>query len=155
MNAALSLAPLLRNSVGFDRFSGLFESVLNTDKGADRYPPYNIEKLDENSYLITLAVAGFQRENLSVTVQNDLLTVKGKLESKDRGDVEYLHRGIAAQSFERSFHLAEYMQVTSANLHNGLLSIKLTREIPEEARARRIPIRTGDEDSPKAVKTQS
>lgn len=139
MNAR-SLTPLLRNSVGFDRFSELFESALGSDESAHSYPRYDIEKHGEDDYLITMAVAGFQRENLSIELQNDQLTIHGRLEDKARDGVEYLHRGIAAQTFERSFRLAEHMQVTGANIRDGLLRIHLTREVPEEDRPRRIPI---------------
>lgn len=144
MNTALSLTPLLRHTVGFDRFNDLFQSVLNGDETAVNYPPYNIEKRGEDAYTITMAVAGFREKDLNIVVQNDQLTVSGRMEEKDDDGVEYLHRGIAGRAFERTFRLADHMRVKGAEMRDGLLRINLVREIPEEARPRTIPISGGN-----------
>ncbi len=140
MNTTLSLTPLLRHTVGFDRFNDLFQSVLNGDESAVNYPPYNIEKRGEDDYTITMAVAGFREKDLNIVVQNDQLTVSGRIEEKEEDNVEYLHRGIAGRAFERTFRLADHMKVNGAEMRDGLLRIRLVREIPEEAKPRMIPI---------------
>ncbi len=136
----------MRQSVGFDRFNDLFESLLSdgADKHFEAYPPYNIEKRSEDEYRITLAVAGFGESDLDIMVENDRLTVSGKQETReeDQGKT-YLHRGIAARSFERVFRLADHIRVESANLSDGLLTVDLVREIPEEKKPRMIPIKNG------------
>lgn len=147
MNTAHTLTPLLRNSIGFDRFGEVFESILNSDTLADGYPPYDIEKRGEDEYAISMAVAGFQREDLSIEVHNNQLTIKGRLEDRERDGVEYLHRGIATRAFEHSFRLAEFMRITGADISNGLLTVRLVRELPEEQKPRRIPIRALHADS--------
>jgi molecular chaperone IbpA len=144
--ATLSLTPLLRQSVGFDRFNDLFESALRSDDSASTYPPYNIEKRGEDDYTILMAVPGFSEQDLSIVVQNSQLIVSGRLGDKQEEGVEYLHRGIITRAFERTFRLADHMQVTSAEFSDGLLRIALVREIPEEAKPRMIPIK---EASPK------
>lgn len=143
MNTTLSLNPLLRHTVGFDRFNDLFQSVLNGDESASTYPPYNIEKRGEDDYTITMAVAGFREKDLNIVVQNDQLTVMGRIEDKEDGEVEYLHRGIAGRAFERTFRLADHMKVKGAEMKDGLLRIQLVREVPEEAKPRMIPINGG------------
>jgi len=142
MNAtALTLTPLLRQSVGFDRFNDLFESALRSDESVGTYPPYNIEKRKENDYTISIAVLGFRENDLNITVQNEQLTVSGRISTKEEEDIEYLHRGIATRTFERTFRLADHMQVTGAEIKDGLLRITLVREIPETAKPRIIPIK--------------
>ena len=132
------LSPLFRTSVGFDRLNNLFDAALHIDE-APSYPPYNIEKLDEDRYSITMAVAGFGEADVEVLVKDNTLTVNGKI-----GDAEeaksYLYRGIAGRAFNRSFQIADHIKVTGAELDNGLLHIELIREIPEEMRPRRIAI---------------
>ena len=132
------LSPLFRTSVGFDRLNNLFDAALHIDE-APSYPPYNIEKLDEDRYSITMAVAGFSEADVEVLVKDNTLTVNGKI-----GDAEeaksYLYRGIAGRAFNRSFQIADHIKVTGAELDNGLLHIELIREIPEEMRPRRIAI---------------
>ena len=132
------LSPLFRTSVGFDRLNNLFDAALHIDE-APSYPPYNIEKLDEDRYSITTAVAGFSEADVEVLVKDNTLTVTGKI-----GDAEeaksYLYRGIAGRAFNRSFQIADHIKVTGAELDNGLLHIELVREIPEEMRPRRIAI---------------
>lgn len=141
MQTALSLSPLFRNSVGFDRFSDLFESISQSEENYS-YPPYNIERRSEDNYAITLAVPGFNESDINITVQNDRITVTGRIENKENSnnDIQFLHRGIINRAFERSFHLVDYMKVGTAELKDGLLRINLKREIPEEAKPRTIPI---------------
>jgi len=139
--ATLSLTPLLRQSVGFDRFNDLFESALRSDESVSTYPPYNIEKRGEDDYTITMAVVGFRENDLNIMVQDDQLMVSGRIDDKEEDGAEFLHRGITIRAFERMFRLADHMQVTGAEIKDGLLCIGLVREIPEEAKPRMIPIK--------------
>ncbi len=142
-NVMTLTTPLLRQTVGFDRFNDLFESLLSDKPSGsfDNYPPYNIEKLDEHQYRITMAVAGFSMDDLSITLENGELTVNGsKEEITEESDAEFLHRGIATRSFSRTFRLADNIQVHGADLDHGLLQIALERVIPEEKKPRTIPI---------------
>lgn len=142
MSSLISFTPLMRQSVGFDRFNDLFESLLN--QGEDRfdsYPPYNIEKQGESGYRITLAVAGFSEADLDITVKEDTLSISGKIQSAENTEAkQYLHRGIAARAFERTFRLADHIRVEDASLKDGLLNVSLVREVPEEKKPRMIPI---------------
>ena len=131
------LSPLFRSSIGFDRLSRLIEASQATE--AVTYPPYNIEKLGENAYRVTLAVAGFGEGDVDITVQDNALTVKGKAQPEPEG-TQYLHRGIAGRAFERRFQLAEHVEVEGARLLNGLLHIELVRRIPETLKPRKIEI---------------
>lgn len=135
----LSLTPLFRSTVGFDRFNDLFESLTQSDDGSNGYPPYNIEKHGEDRYGITMAVAGFTEKDLNITFERDRITVSGRKEERNDG-VEYLYHGIASRAFERTFRLADHMKVTGAELKDGLLRIELVREIPEEQKPRMIQI---------------
>ena len=135
------LSPLFRSSVGFDRWSNLFDTALRAGNNSVGYPPYNIEKLDDDSYRITVALAGFGEDDIEITAQENLLVVSGKLE--DSEDTGYLHRGIAGRPFERRLNLAEYVTVADASLANGMLVIDLVREVPEAMKPRRIEIHTG------------
>ncbi|SEI99626.1 molecular chaperone IbpA [Azotobacter beijerinckii] len=145
--ATFPMAPLFRQSVGFDRFSDLFEAALRNDS-ASTYPPYNIEKHGESNYRIVIAMAGFEEADLDLQVNRSVLTVAGGRRepenSEDASAVTYLHRGIAQRGFKLSFNLADHIEVRSANLSNGLLSIELERVVPEEAKPRRIEIKQGD-----------
>jgi molecular chaperone IbpA len=141
MTTALSLTPLFRNTVGFDRFNDLFQSLLQADEGANGYPPYNIEKHGEDRYGITMAVAGFTEKDLNITLQSDRVTVSGRIEDRNDENAEYLYRGIAARPFERTFRLADHMKVTGAEMKDGLLRIELVREVPEEQKPRTIQIK--------------
>ncbi len=134
----IDLTPLYRNSIGFDRLASLLDSALRTDSVAPGYPPYNIEMLGENRYAITLAVAGFEQGELELMVEKGVLTVRGKKAKEE--ERKYLHQGIANRAFERKFNLADYVQVTGADLHNGLLTISLVKEIPEAMKPRTIAI---------------
>jgi molecular chaperone IbpA len=134
------LAPLYRSTVGFDR---LF-SMLDGFEAAPGYPPYNIERTGENDYRITVAVAGFGENELSIESKENTLTIKGEKQVKQDNTAEVLHQGIAARAFERLFQLADYVQVKGANLENGLLHVDLVREIPEAKKPRQIAIGNGN-----------
>lgn len=142
MSNLATFTPLLRQSVGFDRFNDLFESLVDgRSEQFDAYPPFNIEKIGEDAYRITLAVAGFSESDLNIVVEGDRLTVSAvKAEEEQESDRQYLHRGIAARAFERTFRLADHIKVEDANLDHGLLVVSLVREIPEEKKPRMIPI---------------
>ncbi|MCC7305073.1 MAG: Hsp20 family protein [Alphaproteobacteria bacterium] len=142
MTNLVSFSPLMRHTVGFDRFNDLFESLMNTgEERFDNYPPYNIEKTAEDRYRITLAVAGFGDNDIDITVQDDTLKISGRIEQKtEDSGTHYLHRGIAARAFERSFRLADHIQVEEAGLKDGLLTVSLKREVPEEKKPRMIPV---------------
>lgn len=131
-------APLYRATVGFDQIADLMDRVLATDTNQTTYPPYNIEKLDDDSYRISIAVAGFAEDDLNVEVRENALIVAAKKAEDD--DKAYLHRGIATRAFERRFHLADHVVVTGASHENGMLNIDLTREVPEALKPRRIEI---------------
>lgn len=134
--------PLLRQTVGFDRLNDMFESLMrDATEGFDTYPPYNIEKSGEDEYRIVMAVAGFDMSDLEIVLHDGVLTVSGNNQGKEEdGKVQILHRGIASRSFERTFQLADYIQVTGASMKDGLLTINLVREIPEEKKPRSIQI---------------
>lgn len=139
MSTTFSLAPLFRHSVGFDRFNDLFESALRNESGSG-YPPYNVEKHGDDQYRIVIAAAGFQEEDLELQVERGVLTVAGGKREKSDESVTYLHHGIAQRAFKLSFRLADHIEVKAAGLQNGLLNIDLVRIVPEEAKAKRIPI---------------
>ena len=134
------MPPLFRNSVGFDRTARLLDGIA--DDQAPTYPPYNIEKVDKDSYRIRMAVAGFAEADLDVQVKDNQLTVSGNVEKngKDTTEKQYLHRGIAGRTFECRFNLADHIEVAGANLVNGLLHIDLVREVPEAMKPRTIAI---------------
>ena len=133
-------SPLFRSTVGFDRMMNMLESAPNVAE-ATGYPPYNIEKLDEDSYQITMAVAGFSEDDIDIESREDVLFVSGKVKETETGS-HYLHRGIARRSFKRSFELADHVKVTGASLENGLLHVDLKREIPEEKKPRKIVVQS-------------
>ena len=132
------LSPLFRTSVGFDRLNHLFDAALRVDEGAS-FPPYNIEKLDEDSYRISIAIAGYGEEDVEVLVKDNTLSVTGKIGDGEKRP-SYLYRGIAGRAFARRFQIADHIKVTDVKLANGLLHIDLVRELPEEMRPRRIAI---------------
>ena len=135
-------SPLFRSTVGFDRLAAMLDATARLDEQAYSYPPYNIEKLGDDSYRITMAVAGFGPENLEIVAKDRSLTVSGK-SAQEKGGVEYLHRGLAGRAFERRFELADHVQVKGAALNNGLLHIDLVREVPEAMKPRSIAITAG------------
>lgn len=132
-------SPLYRTSVGFDRLASLMSSATRQDQG-NGYPPYNIRTLGEDHYRITMAVAGFSKEEINITTEQNRLVVAGNRAEEAEEQGEYLHRGIATRSFERRFNLADHVKVTGAALENGLLHIDLEREIPEAMKPRTIEI---------------
>ena len=137
------LAPLYRSTVGFDRLFSLLDQVAGVD-GAPSYPPYNIERTGENEYRVTVAVAGFGENELSIESKENTLTIKGAKQAKEEQNGETLYQGIAARAFERVFQLADYVVVKNAALENGLLHVDLVREIPEAKKPRQIPIGNGN-----------
>lgn len=143
MMNTIDLTPLYRNSVGFDRLASLIDNALSTDTKATVYPPYNIEVLGENEYTISLAVAGFSQDELDIQVEKGVLSVSGNKHNMQE-ERKYLHQGIPHQSFERKFNLADYVEVTGADLSNGLLNIKLVKEIPETMKPKKISINQVD-----------
>jgi molecular chaperone IbpA len=133
------LSPLFRSSVGFDRLARLMDTALRTEDNAPTYPPYNIERTGEDTYRITMAVAGFSESEVEIVQQENALTVTGK-QAKEETQKNFLYRGIAARPFERRFELAEYIRVGGASLENGLLHVELVREVPEAVKPRSIKI---------------
>jgi molecular chaperone IbpA len=133
----LDLNPLSRSTIGFDHLFDMLDrgSPWNAD---DNYPPYNIERVGDDNYRITLALAGFDASDVTITAEQNTLTVEGQKQQKTETD--YLYQGISARAFRRSFNLADYVQVKSANFENGLLKIDLVREVPEAMKPRRIAI---------------
>ncbi|WP_170518398.1 Hsp20 family protein [Ruegeria atlantica] len=132
-------APLHRATIGFDQIADMMDRVLTNDVAQPSYPPYNIEKTDADTYRISVAVAGFSENDLSVEVKENALIVAGKKTAEDQ-ERSYLHRGIATRAFERRFALADHVRVTGANHENGMLNIDLKREVPEALKPRRIEI---------------
>ncbi|TFI58233.1 Hsp20 family protein [Sphingomonas parva] len=135
MRTNFDFSPYRRSTIGFDR---LFDLLENAGQAAENYPPFDLERLDEDSYRITIAVAGFRRDEIEITAQQNQLIVAGRRNGNDEG--QYIHRGIATRAFERRFALGDYVQVRSADLQDGLLSIQLVREIPEAMKPRKIDI---------------
>jgi len=141
-------SPLYRTAVGFDRLARLVDSALDHESSMTGYPPYNIEQAGDKKYRITLAVAGFSEDDLTIETKENKLTVTGK-KTEEKGDEGegYLYKGIAERDFVHSFQLADYVKVTGANLDNGLLTIDLEREVPEEMKPRSIEIKSGAPES--------
>jgi molecular chaperone IbpA len=140
MRSTIDFSPLYHSAIGFDRMASLLDSVARDAKPS--YPPYNIERLDENDYRITMAVAGFTEDELEITSEQNSLVISGRQEESSEGR-NFLHRGIAERNFERKFQLAEHVKVKAARLENGLLHVDLVREIPEAMKPRRIAIENG------------
>ena len=134
-------APLWRSTVGFDRLFDMLEDDAFRVASEQNYPPYNIERTGEDSYEVTLAVAGFTQDEITITADQNVLTVEGR--KADKTERHYLHQGISARAFRRQFNLADYVHVSGAAFDNGLLQIKLVREIPEAMKPRRISINMG------------
>lgn len=131
--------PYRRNTVGFDR---LFELLENNGRTAqnENYPPFNIERIGENDYRVTVAVAGFKNDEIEITAQQNMLVVAGQKDAESNDNRDFLHMGIASRNFERKFQLADHIHVTDADLADGLLTITLVREVPEALKPRRIEI---------------
>lgn len=139
----IDFTPVFRSTVGFDRMARLMDDMLRAGDAANApaYPPYNIEKLGEDDYRITMAVAGFGEGDIDITVEDTTLTISGKVEKTEEEEGRsFLHRGIATRAFDRRFHLAETIRVVGASVENGLLHVDLVHEVPEEKKPRRIEI---------------
>lgn len=132
----IDFAPLYRSTVGFDRLVNMLDHIAGDENG---FPPYNIERLGENEYRISMAVAGFSKDELNVEVKEQSLTVRGQKTSEEK-DREFLHRGIATRSFERRFQLADHVEVKDADITDGLLNIGLVRNVPERMKPRTVEI---------------
>ncbi|WEX10354.1 Hsp20 family protein [Chelativorans sp. AA-79] len=151
----VDFSPLYRSTVGFDRLFTMLDSLGQIDNGQS-YPPYNIERTDESAYRISMAVAGFSENDISVEAHRNVLTIKGeKREEQEKDEAEILYRGIASRTFERRFQLADHVEVTGATLKDGLLHIELTRNIPEEMKPRRIPIARASKGEAKQIEAKN
>ncbi|MBL4646126.1 MAG: molecular chaperone [Hyphomicrobiales bacterium] len=138
------LNPLYRSTVGFDRLFNMLDGVSGNENTGSTYPPYNIERTGDATYRVTMAVAGFSEDELSIESRENTLTVKGEKTANEDESGEVLYRGIAGRSFERGFQLADHVEVKGANLENGLLHIDLVRELPEAMKPRKIDIANGN-----------
>jgi molecular chaperone IbpA len=137
----IDFTPLYRSTIGFDRLASMLDNAMRSEVSPGGYPPYNIEVLEDDHYSITLAVAGFEKDDVDIDVEKGVLTVRGrKGEDKQRN---YLYQGIANRAFERKFNLAYYVEVTGARLNHGLLTIELVKEIPEAMKPKKIAIQQG------------
>jgi molecular chaperone IbpA len=139
MRTNFDFAPFRRSTVGFDRLFDLLENAAKLEP-VENYPPFDLERLGENEYRITMAVAGFRPEEIDINVKEGVLSVAGRKSDDKDGERRYLHRGIGSRAFERRFQLADFVQVRGADLKDGMLYIDLVREIPEAMRPRRIEI---------------
>ncbi len=140
MMNSIDFTPLYRNSVGFDRLASLIDNAMRSDATSSSYPPYNIEMMEADHYAISIAVAGFDQDEIDIDVEKGVLTVRGKkAKQKER---KFLYQGIAERAFESKFNLADYVEVIDAKLNNGLLTIHLVKEIPEAMKPRKISINT-------------
>jgi len=144
----LDFSPYRRSTVGFDRLFDYLENASRAEQ--DNYPPFDIEKLSDDSYRITLAVAGFRREEIEIVAQQNMLVITGRRSENRNRDGNFLHIGIATRAFERRFELADFVRVTGAELRDGLLAIELVREIPEAMKPRKIDIGSGEATSIRA-----
>lgn len=147
--------PLYRSTVGFDRLFNMLDTLAQPENG-QTYPPYNIERTDENAYRITMAVAGFAQDDISIEAKANALTVTGaKADEAGDSKSEYLHRGIASRAFERRFQLADYVEVRAAHLENGLLHIDLVRELPDAMKPRKIEIAAPANNGAKQIEAKA
>jgi molecular chaperone IbpA len=147
MRSHFDLSPYRRSTVGFDRLFDFLENAGRTEQQADNYPPYDIEKLSDDSYRITLAVAGFGAGDIDITARQNMLVITGRKAENRSKDGNYVHMGIATRAFERRFELADFVRVESADMKDGLLSIELLREIPEAMKPRKIDINARKSDT--------
>jgi len=144
MRTNFDFTPFRRSTVGFDRLFDMLES--GSGQPGDNYPPFDLERVDDDRYRITLAVAGFSPDEIDITAQQNLLIVSGRKREDDGR--QYIHRGIATRAFERRFGLADYVQVRNADLRDGILAIDLVREIPEEMKPRKVSINGASSEQP-------
>ncbi len=138
-----TLAPLFRHSVGFDRFDELFDAALRSDQ-SNGFPPYDIIREGDGTYRVIMAVAGFSRDELDIVVQENVLRITGKPASERDESRTWLHRGIARRAFDRTFRLADHVEVEAAELQDGLLVVVLNRVVPESKKPRQVPIGGGE-----------
>ena len=136
------LTPLFRTTIGFDRLTRILDAAGSSPTATSTLPPYDILMDGEDRYRITMSVAGFSRSDLTIQTRENMLTIEGKKDNEEEASVEFLHRGIAARDFRTEFQLADHVEVTGANLVDGLLTIDLVRNVPEEKRAKTVEIRT-------------
>jgi len=150
------LTPLYRSTIGFDRLGSLLDTLASFEGDAPSYPPYNIERVGENEYRISMAVAGFGEKDLSIEVKENTLSIRGEKKTESE-DPTFLHRGIASRSFERRFQLADHVVVKGASLENGLLHVDLVRELPEAMKPRIIAIKTKTDkvETPKVIDSKA
>lgn len=148
------LTPLYRSTIGFDRLGSLLDTLGAFEGDAPSYPPYNIERVGENAYRISMAVAGFGESDLDIEVKENTLSIKGEKRVEQENST-FLHRGIAARSFERRFQLADHVEVKGATLENGLLHVDLVRELPEAMKPRTIEITTKTAEQPKVIDSKA
>ncbi|MDX8347154.1 Hsp20 family protein [Cognatiyoonia sp. IB215446] len=151
---SFDLTPLYRATVGFDQIADLMDRALASDVGQNSYPPYNIEKTDDDAWRISIAVAGFSENDLAIELKDRALLVTAR-KAEDGADRKYLHRGIATRAFERRFHLADHVKVTGASHENGMLHIDLVREVPEALKPRRIEIASSGKTAANLVEAKS
>ncbi|MFQ1699653.1 Hsp20 family protein [Loktanella agnita] len=151
---SFDLTPLYRATVGFDQVADLMDRALASDVGQNTYPPYNIEKTDDDAWRISIAVAGFGDDDLAIEVKDRALHVTAR-KAEDDQERKFLHRGIATRAFERRFHLADHVQVTGASHENGMLHIDLVREVPEALKPRRIAINSNGARQANLVEAKS
>jgi molecular chaperone IbpA len=151
---SFDLTPLYRATVGFDQIADLMDRAISSDAGTNSYPPYNIEKIADDGWRISIAVAGFGDDDLAIEVKDRSLHVTAR-KAEDEAERKYLHRGIATRAFERRFHLADHVRVTGASHENGMLHIDLTREVPEALKPRRIEIAAGGKKDANLVDAKS
>jgi molecular chaperone IbpA len=147
-------APLYRSMIGFDHMASLLDSATRTSQNQPSYPPYNIEQIDDDNYQISMAVAGFEESELTITAENNTLVVEGK-KADDKTEHKFIHQGIAARNFKHSFQLAEHVKITAADLRNGLLYLDLVREIPEAMKPRQIKIGITEANRPKLAEART
>ena len=150
------LTPLYRSTIGFDRLGSLLDTLSSFEGEVPSYPPYNIERVGENEYRISMAVAGFGASDLAIDVKESTLSIRGE-KTTEQEDTTFLHRGIASRSFERRFQLADHVLVKGATLENGLLHVDLVRELPEAMKPRTIPIatKTDKAEKPKVIDSKA
>lgn len=153
MMRSFDLTPLYRATVGFDQIADLMDRALASDVGQNSYPPYNIEKTDDDAWRISVAVAGFSDNDLAIEVKDRELLVTARKADDDKAR-KYLHRGIATRAFERRFHLADHVRVTGASHENGMLHIDLVREVPEALKPRQIAISTAGKTDANLVEAE-
>jgi molecular chaperone IbpA len=146
-------APLYRSTIGFDRLVNLLDAATGPDANGNGYPPYNIERLADNEYRITMAVAGFTDAEIKIEVKETALSVKGEKSAETPKETEFLHRGIAQRSFEQRFQLADHVEVKGAELKDGLLHVDLVRNLPERMKPRAIAIRNAQ--APKQIEAHA